>query len=231
MLFHSQTEKPTDSNIGRTWNTRHGRAVITAIVSEAKPEYNITATYEYKTEDGSVFRIYERHLERTIERNEFDVTPEGIAKNKAWTDDCKIRQEEFANAKEKAISEDNLLNDRLKPFLESVELSAIRKGAANKALKVCVTHDGKTITRQEFIENVICDGYTKLEICEGNKIKPLSKLNHDRASITEPDDHEQKNRKYGKLSEYFLVNKDGRSYRVSAYEYAYANYLVNYPLT
>jgi len=107
--------------------------------------------------------------------------------------------------------------------MKSIEKARAAKAA--KALEKLINYNGTVMTRREFVEALVKEGYW-VKTRQEWKIKDMSRLRFFRASAMEQSEHERKQIEAGKKDVYTL-EKDGLSYTVTLAEYNYACDLLN----
>lgn len=200
-------EKMTYPYIGRSWNTTRGRAIITTVHSPSRAESSQQAVYKYETEDGTRFRIDENRIEETIARNEYELTPEGIASRERESK----QQESSATVTLEQISTLVALLAEVNGFLRSVNYTRLKSGLAKKTLMTRVSFKGDIIPNFKFIQALVTQGLEpmireKEKVVRPKGIHPVEML-----------DLANKKREY--KNEYYIGGL-----KVGAFEYAYASY-------
>lgn len=209
----------TDANIGRTWNTVDGKATITALLYPKRDGSSGDAMYEYTNEKGALFRVYERDIEETIQRNEFDASPEGIARKEARELAYQKAQveKEAINAKMAEVEAHD--NAKLAPFFASTDYPALKIGQAKKALLTPVRLEGQIMKVYEFAETLAGRGL-KMEIVMEDRIKPMGRMAAFRADNRQQAAHEQRIKEAGKKKVHYIGG-----FEVGAFEFAYASFV------
>lgn len=134
---------------------------------------------------------------------------------------------EAEQARQKATQDviDAKRNGPLTPFLNAMGYTPMQAGAARKALAVPINNkDFGVLPRQALVEKKIEAGYLPRSKSV-DKIKPMTRVQFNRADQREQDDHEKKIKDGGKVTEYGLWKDDGGT-QIGRYEYDYANYLI-----
>lgn len=208
-----------DQNIGRTWNTTDGKATITALLYPKRAESSIAAMYEYTNEKGALFRVSEDEIEETIQRNEFDASPEGIARREARELAYAKAQadKEVMNAKMEEIKAHD--DVKLAPFFDSTDYSAMKIGQAKKVLLAPVRREGQIIKLYELVE-ILAGGDLKMEVVMEDRIKPMGRMAAFRADNQAQAAHERRIKEAGKKKVHYIGG-----FEVGAFEFAYAGFV------
>lgn len=134
----------TDPNIGRTWNSRYGKQTITGIVPGPSKLYSVI------TEDTGAERRYSADsIEDTINKNEYELTPEYAKEQKERNEIAQERKERDAR---QAAREKKELDD-INAFTAGD--SPMAAGKKRDALLKLVSHNGTPMTRKRMIERSV----------------------------------------------------------------------------
>ena len=213
--------KVTDKNIGLSWDTVHGKAVITSLVSPAKPEFGMKDMYEYKTQNGYEFRVYEDAIADTIERNEFDASPEGRAKHAASVVAYAENEKARAALAEKNAIDQAALEAKLDGFIAASGYPAMKSGLARKTLLSLVRYDKEVMRSFELVDKLVGGG-AQISVTEEDRIKPMARRAFNRADNREQDAHDKRVAEAGKKPVYTLGEM-----ALGKFEYDYASHVIS----
>ena len=147
----------TDPNIGREWNSRHGRQRIRNRVAHGGTLDVTNPKYEVETIGTHAIRIYSvDRIEDTIERDEYQLTPayaKELADLEALT---RLHQEREAARK----AEENAELAEIAKFTDAARMRPMSAGKARNALLKLIILSGVTITLRHAIVHLVASGKT-----------------------------------------------------------------------
>ena len=208
-----------DPHIGRTWNTTRGKATITSLPFPKREESSLEAMYEFTTEDGATFRVYEDKIEEQIKRDEYQASPQGRADSVARSLAAEKAQAQRETVSAQIAAEKAIDDDKLRAFFSSVDYSALKTGQAKKALLAPVRFEGEIVKSYQFAEK-LADRGLPMEITMEDRIKPMSRMASHRATQREQDAHAERVKNAGKKQVHYIGG-----FAVGAFEFAYAGFV------
>jgi len=174
--MNEEEAQSSDPNIGRTWNSPYGKQTIDSVENVGLP----TEYYNVANEKGEI-RVYDKYrLEEQIKKDEFESSPEGIAKAEQQKKDNEAslaQEEKRKKTQEQAEAE-------VAEFAEAMGYTPMQGGRVRKSLlEIPVKNDGKFFkTRKQLIETKIDrDNY---KIKDGRLYDPQDQSFLDDSALT-----------------------------------------------
>ena len=141
-----------------------------------------------------------------------------------------VKYDEWINEKKEAKEQELAENqkskdDERKSKIENMngygeDLSPMQLTNTENLLKKTYNFDGKIMSTQDKIDELILKGKAKLQIIQENKVKEWSRRRYNRATWSEQEEHDRKVKEGGEIDVYYVGG-----YKFPKLVYNYAEYL------